>query len=37
MAAIPMLRRNVELEMPETAICGALACQLYIPDNFTFG
>ena len=37
MAAIPMLRRNVKLEMPGTAICEALACQLHIPNNFTFG
>jgi hypothetical protein len=37
MAAVPMLRRNVKLEIPETAICEALACQLHIPNNFTFG
>jgi len=37
MAAVPMLLRNVKLEMPETVICGALACQLHIPNNFTFG
>ena len=35
LAAVPMLRRNVKLEIPETAICGALACQLHIPNNFT--
>jgi hypothetical protein len=37
MAAIPMLRRNVKLEIPQTAICGVLARQLHIPNNFTFG
>jgi hypothetical protein len=37
MAAIPMLRRNVKLEIPQTSICGAFACQLHIPNNFTFG
>ena len=37
MAAVPMLHRNVKLEMPETVICGALSCQLHIPNNFTFG
>ena len=37
MAAVPMLRRNVKLEMPGTVICEALACQLHIPNNFTFG
>jgi hypothetical protein len=37
MTAIPMLRRNVELGMPETATCGAFACQHHIPGNFTFG
>jgi hypothetical protein len=37
MAAVPMLRRNVKLEMSGTAICRALACQLHIPNNFTFG
>ncbi len=37
MAAIPMLRRNVKLEIPQTAICGAFACQLHIPNNFTSG
>jgi hypothetical protein len=37
MAAVLMLRRNVELEIPETAIGGALARQLHIPNNFTFG
>ena len=36
MAAIPMLRRNVKLEIPQTAICGGLARQLHIPNNFTF-
>ena len=36
MAAVPMLRRNVELETPETAICRALESQLHIPNNFTF-
>jgi hypothetical protein len=35
MAAVPMLRRNVKLEMPGTAICEASACQLHIPNNFT--
>src|SRR6267154_3341640 len=37
MAAIPMLRRNVKLEIPQTAIYGAFACQLHIPNNFTSG
>jgi hypothetical protein len=37
MAAIPMLHRNVKFEIPQTAICGALACQLHIPKNFTSG
>ena len=37
MAAVLMLRRNVKLEIQETAICVALACQLHIPSNFTFG
>ena len=37
MAAVPMLLRNVKLEMPETEICRALSCQLHIPNNFTFG
>ena len=36
MAAVLMLRRNVELEIPETAIGGALARQLHIANNFTF-
>jgi hypothetical protein len=36
MAAIPMLRRNVELEISAPAICAALARQLHIPNNFTF-
>jgi hypothetical protein len=36
MAAVLMLRRNVKLEIPETAICVALARQLHIPNNFTF-
>jgi hypothetical protein len=35
MAAVLMLRRNVKLEIQETAICVALACQLHIPSNFT--
>ena len=37
MAAVLMLRRNVKLEIQETAICVALARQLHIPNNFTFG
>jgi hypothetical protein len=37
MAAIPMLRRNVKLEISAPAICAALARQLHIPNNFTFG
>jgi hypothetical protein len=37
MAAIPMLRRNVELEISAPAICAALARQLHTPNNFTFG
>jgi hypothetical protein len=37
MAAIPMLRRNAELEISAPAICAALARQLHIPNNFTFG
>jgi hypothetical protein len=37
MAAIPMLHRNVKFEIPQTAICRALACQLHIPKNFTSG
>ena len=36
MAAVLILRRNVKLEIPETAICWALASQLHIPSNFTF-
>ena len=36
MAAVLMLRRNVKLEIQETAICAALARQLHIPNNFTF-
>ena len=36
MVAIPMLRRNVELEISAPAICAALARQLHIPNNFTF-
>ena len=31
MAAIPMLRRNVKLEMLGTVICEAFVCQLHIP------
>jgi hypothetical protein len=37
MAAVPMLRINVELGNPGTAIFGDLACQLHITDNFTLG
>jgi hypothetical protein len=37
MAAVLMLRRNVKLEIQETAIGEALARQLHIPNNFTFG
>ena len=37
MAAIPMLRKNVKLEIPQPAICGALTRQLHIRNNFTFG
>jgi hypothetical protein len=33
----PWALRNVKLEIPETAICGALTCQFHIPNNFTFG
>ena len=36
MAAVLMLRRNVKLEIQETAICAALARRLHIPNNFTF-
>src|SRR5215469_11407317 len=32
-----MLRRNVELEEPGTAICGVLVHQLHISDNSTSG
>jgi len=28
---------SVELEILQTAICGAFACQLDIPNNFTSG
>ena len=27
----------MELEIPQTAICGVLTRQLHIPNNFTFG
>ena len=37
MVTVTMLRRNVQLEMPETAICEASVRQLHIPNNFTFG
>jgi hypothetical protein len=37
MAAIPMLRRNVEFEVGKTANYGASAWQHHIPNNFTFG
>ncbi len=37
MAAVPMLRINVELELRKAAIGGALPCQLHITDNFTLG
>lgn len=37
MAAIPMLLRNVKLEILHTAIYGVLVRQLHIPNNFTFG
>ena len=36
MAAVPMLRINVELGIPETAISEGLANQLHISGNFTF-
>ena len=36
MAAVPMLRINVELGIPETAIGEGLANQLHISGNFTF-
>ena len=37
MARVSLGPRNVELEIPKTAICWALACQLHIPNNFTSG
>jgi hypothetical protein len=36
MAAVPMLRINVELGIPKTAIGESLANQLHISGNFTF-